>query len=387
MNEVYVASQNELPLVLSALKQAYPDLSPESLMRVYQPANLPVLLGMRPLAANGGIPSGAPLLVQLYAMKLAHPALSHFRLLLINGFGANLGDNLIGQRAFSHVLSHIRTVLPEVSVDVMLGIHGDDRLERLYRNAEGIERVLTSGMSLGELAHSYQGIFDCGELLSQPRYGSMPMVDWYMWWMGIDPSGVADADKRNRISVPDPARKRAAELMEGEGMRIAINPKASVPLRSVPASAMSRLVDHILTRWPEARVVSLQPLEYDHPRFTDLSARITDIDILAAVVERCDALIGADTYTQHLADALDVPAVTFYTSVSPELYPYYPLVEPVMLPDAERLPAWGKMKTSPGAWKVIGHFYDEAWDKLEPGVVLSALKRAMERKADRLRSA
>jgi hypothetical protein len=380
--EVRVAAQNEIEGVRRAVRAAYPDHAVEDILRLYAPENfvslpfLPAVLGARAYADRGEeIPSGC-LGDQLERLRQAFPERRRFRFLLINGFGTNLGDNLIGLSAFAHVLERIRSVVLEAEVDVMLGWHEDDRLERLYRGREGIAAILTQGMSLAELS-GYDGVFDNSALLSLPRYGTMPMVDWYLWWMGIDSEGIPESEKRNTLAVPERARASLApKLSDAEGMRILVNPAASTPLRSMPDSAVRRLIAELLARWPDARIVLTRPLA--DPRIEQLFP--ADVDELAALVERCDALIGVDTYTQHLADALGIPSLTLYTSVSPGLYPYYPLSEAVVLPNAQRLPGWGKPKFPPRIWKFIADIYEKGWGELDYGNVMDVLQRVMDRK-------
>lgn len=382
--EVRVAAQNEIEGVRRAVRAAYPDHAVEDILHLYAPENfvslpfLPAVLGARAFVERGEeVPSGC-LSDQMESLKAARPEGRRFRFLLINGFGTNLGDNLIGLSAFSHVLALLRSVAGEVSVDVMLGWHEDDRLERLYRGREGIAAILTQGMSLAELS-GYDGVFDNSALLSLPRYGTMPMVDWYLWWMGIDPATIPDAEKRNTLAVPDRSRASLApKLSVGEGVRILVNPDASTPLRSMPESAVRRLIAALLARWPDGRVVLTRPLEIRDSRVERVSP--ADIDELAALVERCDALIGVDTYTQHLADALGVPSLTLYTSVSPGLYPYYPLSEALVLPNAQRLPGWGKPKLPPRLWRFVSDIYEKGWGELDYGSVMDTLQRMMDRK-------
>ena len=355
-------------------------LPPAALARV---PGLPATLGAAAFAvpATEAVPNC--LLEQLQALKAGHPARQHFRLLLVNAFGSNLGDNLIGLTAFGHVLAALRAHLPTLSVDVLLGWHHDDRLARLFRGVDGIDAVLTQGPTLAELSR-YQAVFDTHTLITLPRYGQMPMVDWYLWWMGLDPAAVPAGDKRNTVAVPEAERAFVAALLPAAGgPRILINPKASGKLRSMPDAAARRLVEHLLAAWPQAQVVLIQPLAFAHPRLLNLSLAIDNASRLAAVVALADGLIGVDTYTQHLADATSTPAVTLFTSVSPDLYPYYPLGECVPLPDAPGLPAWGKMKVPADMWAGMADAYEAAWQALDPGTVLAALQRAMARKAAR----
>jgi hypothetical protein len=387
--EVIVPAQRELERVRAAITEAGGADPRDDTLRLLPPAalarvpGLPVTLGAGAFAAPEAEAPPDCLVGQLQALRAAHPGRQHFRLLLVNAFGAHLGDNLIGLTAFGHVLAVLRAHLPEPTVDVLLGWHLDDRLARLFRGADGIDTLLTQGPTLAELSR-YQAVFDTSTLIKLPRYGQMPMVDWCLWWLGLDPSAVPAGSKRNAIAIAEQARAFVAALLPAAaGPRILVNPKASTPLRSMPGAAVERLVEHLLAAWPQAQVVLTQPLATEHPRLLDLSAAITDADRLAALVAQADGLIGVDTYTQHLADATSTPAVTLYTSVPPGLYPYYPLVEAVLLPGAQDLPAWGKMKIPPDEWARVSATYEVAWQALEPGAVLAGLQAAMARKAGR----
>ncbi len=385
--EVYVAAQREVECVRAAIKEVYRVEALDGTLRLLAPAalarvpGLPVTLGAGAYADPMAEAAPGCLATQLQALKAAHPHRQHFRLLLINAFGSNLGDNLVGIGAFRHVLAMLRTHLPEVSVDVLLGWHRDDRSAGLFRGIDGIDALLTQGPTLAELSR-YQAVFDTNTMLTLPRYGQMPTVDWYLWWMGLDPQTVPAGDKRNAVVIPPAAQAFvAAALPAFDGPRILINPKASVALRSMPDPATRRLVEHLLAAWPRAQVILIQPLAVEHPRVLDLSAAIDTADRLAAVLAQVDGLIGVDTYTQHLADATSTPAVTLFTSVSPDLYPYYPLGEPMLLPEAQGLPAWGKMKVPPAQWARVCAAYGAAWQNLDMRAVLDALQRAMDRKA------
>jgi len=268
-----------------------------------------------------------------------------------------------------------------VSVDVLLGWHPDDRLKRLFRNIDGIDVIRTRGFTLAELQR-YQGVFDTSGLLNLPRYGQMPMVDWYLWWMGLDPAGVTPADKRNAVAIPEDDRQWVAQhLPEAHGPRILFNPKASVALRSMPEVAQRRLLDVLLADWPQAQIILLQPLALLHARVIHIGKFIDTSDRLAALVAAVDGLIGVDTFTSHLADATSTPAVTIYSSINPESFPYYPLVQPMCLPDADKLPCWNKAKLAPQEWRTMASIYEAAWTALDCSAILAALRGVMARKA------
>jgi hypothetical protein len=386
-DEVFVPAQREVEYLRRAVQSAFPEENPDRVMRLIAPEQMATLPGMPRVLGAAAFPDPrqAPahcLQGQLRDLRAAYPNRNHYRILLVNAFGSNLGDTLIGLAAYRHVYAVLCANLPEISVDVMLGWHKDDRLIRLFRDAPGLEGMLTQGLSLAELSR-YQAVFDTSGLLTLPRYGHMPIIDWYLWWMGVDPEGIQARDKRNAMTIPEAAREFATvKLPPFDGPRIMISPKASVGLRTMPQAATQRLVEHILSIWPTAQVVLTQPLPIKHPRVICLGGAIPTVDDLAALVERVDGLIGVDTYTQHVADATATPAVTIYTSVLPERYPYYPLVESVLLPGAQSLPAWGREKVPSATWQAMEGAYLAAWARLDLDVVLQALQRAMDRRKD-----
>ncbi|EIC28332.1 hypothetical protein [Methylomicrobium album] len=383
---VYISAQWEIDMLQQALTEAWPQANKAELLRIISSATLvrtagfPVLLGAGAYADPEHQSPPQCLVLQLRSLKAAQPFREHFRLLVINGFGSNLGDTMIGLTAFRQVLSVLCAELPAVSVDLMLGWHKDDRLERLVRNVEGIDTVLTQGLSLAEMSR-YQGIFDTSRLLLLPRYGKMPMVDWYLWWFGIEPSQVAAADKRNQVAIPAEADRAVADCLTPKaGPRILVNPRASVLLRSMPESALRRLIEHILSAWPEADVLLTHQMNIHSPRLQFVSKITPTVDHLAALLTQVDGLIGVDTYTQHLADATSTPSVTMMASMELEVYPYYPLGESLLLPGASQLSGWGKAKVAPSDWAAASSHYEMAWEAVDFDAVLSALRRMMAKK-------
>ncbi|MFA7382252.1 MAG: glycosyltransferase family 9 protein [Desulfurivibrionaceae bacterium] len=371
----------------SALAMTYPEEPVGQLLHVLTPdsvANLPGLppyLGVKAFTDLGAELPANCLVAQAQALKNGQPGRRHFRLLLINAFGANLGDNLIGLAAFRHVLVVLRKYFPVVTVDVLLGWHSNDRLSRLFRDMDEIDTIRIQGLTLAELGR-YQALFDTSNLIDLPQYGKLAMVDWYLWWMGLDPLCTPVEEKRNAVVIPEAERNFVATLLPpGTGPLFLFNPQASVPLRSMPEKIIPLMLETILAAWPEAMVVLLGATQVKHPRLVNLSGKITDVDRLAALVAAVDALVGVDTYTTHLADAVSTPAVTIYSSITPERYPYYPLDKALLLPNAEKLPAWGKGKASAEIWADMTGTYDAAWQALEPEAVIAALKYVIQKKA------
>ena len=385
-NEIYIAAQNELGLIRTAAEKAFPQQPVSELVKTITAESaaslqeMPPRLGAQGFADAAVAPPGS-LPLQLQRLRQACPQRRHFRFLLVNGFGSNLGDNLLGLTALRQVLLVCRAELPSVTFDVLLGWHADDRLARQFRGLDGIERVLTQGITLAELS-CYQGIYDTSDLLILPGYATTPVVDWYLSWMGVDPRLVKLADKRNRVVVSAASVKSVQALLPAASApRILINAKASVDLRCMPECAVVRLIEALLAKWPHAQVMLLQAAPVDDARVVNLAASVPDIDHLAALLASVDAVVGVDTFTSHLADATATPSVTLYTSTHPDIYPYYPLNHGLLIPRAQQLPAWGKTKVTTEVWDEYADQYLAAWQALDMGSVLDALSVCIEKKA------
>jgi hypothetical protein len=384
VGEVQINAANEGALVLEQLRRDWPGLPINTLFRGVPHIELarwpqfPMMLG-RP--ASEGDEDCSVLAGQLRALRARHPRRQHFRLLINNGFGSNLGDTLVGLTAFRSVWPLLKAHFPAVSVDVLLGWWPRDAVARLLQQCEGIEEVLHQGPSLQGLAR-YQGMFDTSGLITLPRYGTMPPVDWYLWWMGLNPAEVDDAEKRNRIALDPVAMAVVAERLDAaSGPRILLNPMASEPLRRMPLAAVQSLAQAVLDADPTAQVVFDQPVAFAHPRVLALADLIDSPDRLAALVAQVDGVITPDTFLQHVADATATPTCTLSATMPAAFFRYYPLGPTLLLPGAEVLPGWGRVKVDEARWEGMKAAYFEAWARLDPALVLATLAQARETRA------
>lgn len=381
VRDVHIATFKETLHVRQALEAQYPGVPQTELIRTVPAPQLrqwrgyPSVLGR--LARDGDEDIDAAVLPdQLAGIRGRYGARRQLRVVIHNGFGTNLGDSLIGQTAWRAVLAVLRSQWPEVRADVLLGWHERDALARLMRQTEAVDQVLAGGPTLHALS-GYQALFDFSNLITLPRYGQMPAVDWYLWWMGLDPATVADDDKRNRLTL-DPADRACIDslLPPFSGRTVLFNPMASEPLRRMPKAPALRLCAALVADG-QTRVVLDQSVPFDHPRVLDLSARIDSPGKLAALIARVDALVTPDTFLQHVADATGTPACTICTSVPPAFYRYYPFGRALTLPGAQDLPGWGQTKVDPDRWAAMAPGYAAAWERLDPEAVRQALDEAM----------
>ena len=376
---VQINALNEHKMVRESLIREFPEAPVDTLVKTVPYEQLamwgqfPMLLGRR---VKDSPRVGNVLGEQLRALRARHPQRQRFRILLNNGFGTNLGDTLIGMTAFRSVWALLKAHLPQVTVDVLMGWAPLGGVTHLLQQHEGIEQVLHQGPSLQAMGR-YQGLIDFSGLILLAGYGEMPPVDWYLWWMGLDPAEVPVSDKRNRIALdPEDSAAVAASLSAFEGPKILINPKASESLRKMPDAFLQTLADAMLNSDPAVRVVFDQPVAFEHPRAIHLPDVINSPQRLAALVAQVQGIVTPDTFVQHVADATGTPTCTLSASVPADFFRYYPTVQTLVLPGAEQLGGWRKTKVSADQWQELGPAYAQAWARLEPANVLDALKQA-----------
>lgn len=341
----------------------------------------------------------APLAEQLAQLRQRLPQRRHFRIALVNGFGSNLGDNLMGITAFLHVAKVLEAELPAFSIDVLMGWKtGSACRDMLYRLLPCVQNVYYSGLSLAEFGH-YDAHFDTSHLLGYPRYDSLPAVDWYLWWLGLEHEQIAAADKRNRLQLPHAPWQEVAQLLrtgevqpEGKSSqplrRVLFCHKASVPLRSIPKAQARRLASELLSANKQLQLIVDFSLDLKHPRLLDLDGKINSPDKFMALIAQVDGLITIDSFSQHVADACATPTLLLACALPAAHYPYYPYMHVHVLPGAEQLPGWGRTKTeSDEEWDGMATQYEQAWQRLKGKPLWPLLEEKIAQRSTQLESA
>ncbi len=148
----------------------------------------------------------------------------------------------------------------------------------------------------------------------------------------LGPLGVDAAGARARVHVSDAARSRAATCFGalGPGAVVALHPgvsgfgafKAWAPERY---GALSRRLhgEHgarSLVTWGPGERGLAEAVVREAGAAARLAPETASILDLAALLERCDVVVGADTGPVHLAAALGVPVVGLYGPKDPAIY-------------------------------------------------------------------
>lgn len=224
------------------------------------------------------------------------------RVHLINAFGVTLGDSVIGLSA----LFAVKRRYPHLGFTVYRPARAPQYVKRLYELAEPlVGEIVDLPVPLARLPDDELKI-DIGNQLFWPRFASMPMIDFFLWALGIAPESVASEDKRNRWLADVPLHAPAHEPYA------LFCPDASTPVRSIPASARARIV---------ARLVDAMGVDVygfgavDHPRYRDIAPLSADTADFLAWIGHARYLVTADTAALHVAAGFDVPTTACFTTI------------------------------------------------------------------------
>lgn len=314
---------------------------------------------------------------QLQALRASKPDKQHFRIAIINGFGSNLGDCTIGITAFRQVQQCLARHLPGVSCDMVFGAGVGAAAADIVATEKSVERVLFQAPTVCEFAQ-YDAYFDFSGLINMPKYDTLPTVDWYLWWCGLDPQTVPPEQKRNRGQIRWEAWNAVHHALKDKpGKKILFNPKASVPLRTMPPEVALKFAKRLLELDPEMKLVIDQPMELKHKRLIDLSSQINAPEKFKALCGLVDGLITVNSFASHAADLCSTPAVHLCSTVPGSHYPYYPFSASINPQGYEQLPAFNKVKVSDEEWTKCSAVYHRAWESISPAEVLAKLQEKM----------
>ncbi|SAL66334.1 hypothetical protein AWB74_03709 [Caballeronia arvi] len=223
------------------------------------------------------------------------------RVHLVNAFGVTLGDSIIGLSA----LAAIRRRHPHLAFTVYRPARAPRYVQRLYELARHMCDLVDLPVPLASLPRDEFRI-DIGNQLFWPRFASMPMIDFFLWAMGVAPDSIAADDKRNRwladVPLPSPDSEPYALFC----------PDASTPVRSIPAPARARIVARLAdeTGLPVAGFGAV-----DHPRYRNIALLCADTDDFLAWIRHARYLVTADTSALHVAAGFDVPTTAFFSTI------------------------------------------------------------------------
>jgi ADP-heptose:LPS heptosyltransferase len=155
------------------------------------------------------------------------------------------------------------------------------------------------------------------------------MIDFFIDAMGIKADDVPSTDKRNhwlqKLELPRPKGLN--------GDYVLLCPAASTPVRSIPESVRSDLVEAL---WQRFGLPIVGFGDIDHMLYNDVASRAPDTADFLAWIKHAAYLVTPDTAAVHIAAGFDIPTTAFFTTIAPDLRVRdYLRCKPVSLPVPE----------------------------------------------------
>lgn len=305
-----------------------------------------------------------PLRLQLSELKRRKIEKNVFRIAIVNSFGTNLGDNLVGQAALSCVAKMAEACLGKVSFDILCGPGTSKHIGQIFKYDDFVENTTWLGPALSEFG-DYDGYFDFSGIINEPRFTELTPVDWCIWWMGLNPGKFEPHEKRCRRPFDIKSWTDVRGILPKTNLKkVFFEFSASVALRTFPENARAKFVETFLRVAGDAEIISLRSVGIKHPRLHDYSNRKLSTAEYEALIAQCDALVTVDTYAMHVADACSLPTVMLSASMPADRFSHYPTVDVIELPNVANLPAYKQSKVDDKKWLEYSPIYENAWRQI-----------------------
>jgi hypothetical protein len=278
------------------------------------------------------------------------------RLHVINGMGVTLGDSIIGLTA----LAAINRAHAGISISLYRPHKTPDYVKQLYELAQPvIGQTIDLPVPLASIPDDEVRI-DIGNHLFWPNFSRMPMIDFFLWSLGVSPDKV-DANARSN----DWLREVALPSLEKDaqpGKYALFCPAASTPVRSIPEPVHAELVERM---WRKFQLPVLGFGRVEHPRYTDITHRSANTAAFLAWVKGARFLLTSDTAAVHIAAGFDVPTVAFFTTIPAKMrvrdYPHCVPVD-LPLPELAGIQASGREADLQSVKQAYRALLDTHWD-------------------------
>jgi hypothetical protein len=226
---------------------------------------------------------------------------------VINGMGVTLGDSIIGLTA----LNAIARRYPHLRFTLYRPARAPRYVKRLYELAAPLFGTVVDLPVRLDALPQHELRIDIGNHLFWPDFSSLPMIDFFLKAMGVNPPDIAGEHKRNHwlqdLALP------AAPWNQRD--YVLLCPNASTPVRSIAPSVHADLVDKLWTHFgiPVAGFGAIE-----HPHYTDVTALSPNTEYFFAWIKCARYLVTSDTAAVHIAAGFDIPTTAFFTTIAPE---------------------------------------------------------------------
>lgn len=297
---------------------------------------------------------------------------------MLNAMSNAMGDHLIGMRAFDYFQDKLRKDL-DMEIDFSFYQLNPYRVASITRQSSGqFQHIYMLPNRLSRFME-HDAFIDLGTLLLRDNFGCQPMIDFFFEALSIDSSTVPDERKRTKYKLnPNVSANidNVFNVARSRGRPILLFHRTSTsPIRQLEQPRARKIIREIIEK-TDYQVVSADVLEYQNPRFMDLSKYSKTIDDFAAIISKVDAIVTVDTSTYHFADAFSIPTVVLFTTIEPEYrIKYYPFTEGIMLEEKDgKLYGHHKCSKEEDEMKKEIIYIDKKWDTLSVDTIIEKLE-------------
>lgn len=242
---------------------------------------------------------------------------------IINGMGVALGDSIIGLTA----ISVIKQIYPSTNFTLYRPNSTPKYVEELYSLIAGKTASINHlPWQVNKLI--YSGIcIDVGNHLFWPEFNTIPMIDFFLKALGVNPQEIATKHKSNgwlkTLDLPN------LPLEWINQNYILFCPTASTPIRSIPSAIQNIFID---TLWDKYKLPILGFETIEHPHYTNIQHLSPNTEHFLAWVKHARFLLSCDTAAVHIAAGFDVPTTAIFSTISAQLRVRdYPLCNAITL--------------------------------------------------------
>lgn len=146
---------------------------------------------------------------QLRSIK---PNYSSYRIVLINGTGTMLGDNLVGAGVFHRLHTLMKSSGLELRLTVVLGANAAQGSMSLWQRWDWVERVEPCSVSL-EFIQNFDAMLDFSRLLKMDGYSTENFFDFYINHFGAERTLFPKASRNPAIRIQRRALDEAKSFL------------------------------------------------------------------------------------------------------------------------------------------------------------------------------
>ena len=216
------------------------------------------------------------------------------------------------------------------------------RIDLWLLPVDGIEDTLLAAGVIYGVRHlpqkiagllAYDLVVNC---VDKPISNEVPLCDSMLEFVGLSAGSVTAERKRCFFPLPEEPDRDLAQAhrqaRESFKRLVLIVPTSSTRIREIPTARLHELLGRIEEQPDWALVIAGRANLPIHPQLLDWRVFSSTFTRFAQIISLCDAVVSVDTSAYHLADALNKPAVVFFSNNDGEIWTkYYPTVAPVQV--------------------------------------------------------